>query len=351
MLPWIPDPSALSRPRSNEASTWIQYAPCVPLDSRAGRRYLDPMPLLLFVLMLSLLTACERTEPPGAHAGDGTEVDSPGASYGRKLLFLSGSEAEPTAMLFRFTVATESDHVRRSARAWLGRDGGWSDLLEIAWDGPPMRDAWRLVPHGPLRVVADDGGDVEALVHHDDERGFRLLPAAAVTEWSPTELSHFRVRSADLLIGEDPLGGILLDVQAGSLTPAEQTTTTAFLTDGRDLFLVVAAGPGSRSPAWLRLGFREEGFENVVLTPDAEDSTLVYLSEPREQLLGELRLTQSEPTATMIDADSAPALDEAPDPERPGTEPDIAVPLTANGWIEAHGERRPVYGIVQHVQE
>lgn len=305
------------------------------------------MRVLFFITILSLLVACDRGETPGAFAGNESEADRPGASYGRKMFFLAGSEVEPTALLFRFTVATASDGVRRSARAWLGRDGDWSNLLEADWEGPSMRDAWRLVPHGPLRIVADDGGDVEALIHHDEERGFRLEPASAVVDWSPTELSHFRVRSADLLIGDEPLGGVLLDVQAGSLTETELTTTTAFLTDGRDLHLVVASGPDGRTPAWLRLGFREEALEDVGLVPDSEDESLIHLNEPNGQLVGELRFSGTE--LAVLSSDATPPVegsDEVIDDASRDT-----VLLTTSGWVEVRGERRPVYGVVQHAPE
>lgn len=308
--------------------------------------YLVSMRLLVLTLLLGLLVACERSDPRDAHAVDDSEVDHAGASYGRDLLFLAGSGVEPTAMVFRYTAVTESDHVRRSARAWLGRNGRWSDLLEADWRGPAMRQAWRIVPHGPLRVIADAGGDLEALVHRDEERTFRLMPASAVTEWSPTELSHFRVRIADLLLENEPLGGVLLDVQAGSLTPGDPATMTAFLTDGRDLYLVVAAGPDNRSPAWLRLGFREEGWEGVGFENDEEDAALIHFGEPQGQLFGELRLTGTELPVGAESPDSV-ALDSA---EEGGVQQTIVL-QTTNGWVEVHGERRPVYGVVQQVRE
>lgn len=295
---------------------------------------------LLLVLVLGLLAACDRSDPPGARQAGEPEPQPIGATYGRDLLFLAGLEAEPMAALFRFSMVTEPNHVRRGARAWLGRNGAWSELLEpTSWRGEPMRDPWRLIPHGPLRIIADASGDLEALVHRGAEREFRLSPSTPVTEWSPTEHSHFRVRQADLVLDEDPLGGILLDVQVGSLTRGELLTTTAFLTDGRDLYLVVASGPDGRSPAWIRLGLREEGWENVGFLDDEEDEAVLHLSEPQGQLLGELRVTGRQLTISGAD------------PANGGSDNGESVLLAANGWVEVHGERRPVYGIVRRDHE
>lgn len=291
------------------------------------------MPTFALILLLGLLAACDRAEKPAAttDGAAGAEATLYPASYSRRLVFLAGGEGAPVAAIFDFTTQTEPKAVHRTARAWLGRSDGWDPLLEAAWGGEPMREPWRLVPHGPLRLVVGDGDEIEALVHRAEPDSFRLIPAAARGDWSPNPAAQLLLRGADLTVRGERFTGILLESQVGAPPQAGSTAVEAFVTDGADQHLVVAAGPGGSPIAWLRQGEETLTWEAVSLAAPASGSAPAWLlEEPLGTLHGEFR-TVGEGLAFAPQVDSLA-----------GTENLHLI----RGWIRVRGQRRPVFGVV-----
>src|SRR5690554_2305322 len=112
----------------------------------------------IILLVLLLLVACDRSERPGSAATNSRSGrEGTAATYDRSFLLLSLRADTPVAAALEFTAVEGPTVIRRTAGAWLARDRTWMELLEQAWETEPMREPWRLVPHGPLRLVVGEG--------------------------------------------------------------------------------------------------------------------------------------------------------------------------------------------------
>ena len=276
------------------------------------------------ILILGLFAACgDGTGLGGAGGGARASKRVAEASYGRHLVFVSGSAEAPRAAVFDFAILLASDSIYRTARVWLGQPEGWTRLFDSEWSDAPMREPWRLVPHGPLRLVVDDAGEIDALLLRTDSL-LRLSTMPPRGEWSPTEALRFRVRQAGLDIGGEALAGVLLDVHAGAEGAMEGAPGKLFVTDGSGLLLVVSDADGS--PAWLRSGAREETFDSVSVAPlDSVGADGWRIDAPGGGLSGEIVIVGTPLGAT-------------------GTSSGIGL---VRGWLEVRGERRDIFGVAR----
>ncbi|HEX7051588.1 MAG TPA: hypothetical protein VF188_15380 [Longimicrobiales bacterium] len=287
------------------------------------------------LLVFGCLAACGRASDPRATA-NGSEADRPATSYDRQLVFVSDSARPPVAAVFHFTAAGGADSVPRTARAWLERDSAWTPVLGMTWTGAPMREPWRLVPHGSLRLVVGDGDELEALVYRAPD-GFRLRPSPIIADWSPTATARFRLREAEFLLPGDRFAGMLLDIQTLTVEPDSGALNEAFLTDGNELHLVIATPEASAesSPAvraWLRLRGGEETWDAVSLARDSARAAW-RLTEPGRSLSGMFHTLGRE-------------LVLAPEPTAPQDSAAVRIHVVT-GWVELRGERHDVIGVVR----
>lgn len=152
---------------------------------------------------------------------DGTRLDpsgrtseTPRAEYTREMIFVAG-DATAGAVL-EFATTEYAAEVRRSARAWAEDGSGWTPLFDLSWQGPPLRNAWRLVPHGPLRIRVGLDDDVEALLVRDGEETLAALETGDfVTEWSPATSAQMVIREATLTLDGNAVAGWLVDARFG----------------------------------------------------------------------------------------------------------------------------------------
>lgn len=283
------------------------------------------MRTIIPILVVGLLAACGDVRVPGG-GGGGASRRVAEASYGRHFVFVSGSADAPRAAVFDFVTLLASDSVHRSARVWVGDPAGWTRLHDSEWSDAPMREPWRLVPHGPLRLVVDDAGEVDALLLRTNEQ-LSLTTMPPRGEWSPTEALSFRVRQAGLDIGGEALAGVVLDVHAGVEGAMAEVPGRLFMTDGSGLLLVVAET--GASPAWLRDGAREETFDSVTVAPLEGGVVGWRIAAPSGGLAGEVVVVGTPLAAT--DRGEGIGL--------------------VRGWIEVRGERRDVFGVARRGRE
>lgn len=305
------------------------------------------MRTILIILLAVFVYACDRADGPrpAARSG-GSDGGGLAASYERNFLLLSRQENSPVVAVLDFSAVEAPESVRRSAAAWLLRDGGWQRLIELEWDDEPIREPWRLVPHADLRVLVGDGGEIEALVHRADSTGFRLLPSPAVTEWSTGDAAQFWLRRGELRLDDRSIMGVLLDLQTGAPVEQRGRTEVAFLTDGQSSHLVLVAGGDGRTSARLFSDSEEHVWEDVSLVPldmrptevadqvataDTRTDEGWRIQDAKGGLKGELRPT-GEPLVTERSAEGF------------GT-------FVVDGWIEARGQRRPIFGVVRRELE
>lgn len=346
------------------------------------------MPFLLLLLSVCLLVSCDRVGSNGVPAADPDDAmeERSAATYERRFLFLATEPEPPLALVYDFIVEAERTGLERTVRGWLGRNGGWASIVDEAWEMEWVREPWRLLPSGPLRLIVGEGDNVEAIVYRGEEEEARLAFGTVLNAWSPHPGGQLRIQRAQLRVGEDAYIGTLLDTHfvyelLAELTPANSpmggTTEEAdgmngadatpagavdapahaagraltfdqvFVTDGRETFLVASSSDETVPFVWLYDGGVEETWEGV---------DLVWL-EPREAEGDVADAAAEVPTGWRLETTPASLQGEFHSlgheltllPGDPGV-PELRGLYVIRGWIELHGERRQVAGIVVHGQ-
>lgn len=299
----------------------------------------------------------DRTEPVAQEPTD----FGPTAAYERRLIFVGPGQRLPTAAIVDFVSLSDSVGLRRGVRVRVADGDEWSRLLDLGWEGDPMREPWTLVPHGPLRLVAGDAGDLAAVVFRGDVE-MRLEPGAPLAEYSVDRGTHLVLRQGRLSLGADLVHGLLLDAQLGrrldpavsrdgpaedaletdaegDATPSARPGAEALLLDNAGYYLVFATSTSGQI-GWshhdghdvVRRGARlvaaswQEAGDNVQV-PNAW-----RIAGPGE-LTGEL-------VAELVDGVE---IGRAAEVERLGY-------AIVSGWVDDGDVRREVFGIVRHAR-
>jgi hypothetical protein len=271
------------------------------------------------LLLLLALTACRGDEAaPDGGRRDG--APGPGAEYARHLYFLSEPRPDPVFAIFDFSVADRGGRLERTAVAWIRSGGAWTPLLRMEWEMERMREPWRLVPHGPVRILVADDGELAALAVSGPEE-VRLSAEAPGARWLLARGFDARVRPASLRFGRAPLAGTLLDLHLpGAGAPAEVVLAGD---DGLALLL-----PGGGAAGWLLDGPEEAHLDGLRLERIGADGE----ASSWRLMIGDLPFGELE--------------------RLPGTGAADAPPLhPVRGWIEVAGERREVVGVLREPAE
>lgn len=178
---------------------------------------------LLLALPLIAAVACDDVPQWGARSEPAAQAPAdfgPTAAYERRLVFLGPGQRLPTAAIMDFVALSDSVGLRRGVRVRVADGAEWTALMDAGWEMEPLREPWTLVPHGPLRLVASDDGDLSAIVYRGDVE-VRLEPGSSLAEYSADRGTHLVLRQARLSVGGDLVHGLLLDAQLGRrLDPA-----------------------------------------------------------------------------------------------------------------------------------
>ena len=355
-------------------------------------------PILPLLIILCALAACEEGAPWRADAAEEEVVDrdvfGPTAAYDRRLIVLGPGEELPTGAIFDFAALSDSSVVERGIRGRLIDGAEWVPLMDSVWEMDSMREPWRLVPLGPLRLIVGDAGELDALVF-DGEQMVRLETGSVIAEYSPDAGTQLVLRQGQLRLGDEPIQGILLDAQlaraitrpraqasgaaqrsgagqapgaAGSdsvpadsaeesiaPTPAPDTAdadstrtgpfpgsragTEALLLDNSGYYAVFAAS-AEGDMAWLHTGGRDDVRPAARLQPTAWEDlpggarvpSSWRITSPDGVLSGELQAEAADHTALDgVGGTGAMAY------------------VVVSGYVEDRGVRRNVYGLVRHV--
>lgn len=297
-------------------------------------------------------------EPGSADAGkDGDLPERPVAGpYRRDLLFLAPSPS-PLAAAVHSSVRPLGNRTARALSAWTLRDGRWTSLAADEWQAAPVRQPWRLLPHGDVRLVVADGGELEWLVFGRGGSGPRLRPGGVVAEWSQGAGERVVLRRGELRTGQGSSAGTVLDVEAGSAGVGP-------LPGGARAFFVDSAGG-----AYALVELPEVGAEGLVFSAGEAGPWEAVALEPAPgavlgwrlrtaegELVGELRSdepAEAPATAPPARAGGGPApqpgggaAGAGPETDRPPGVTPLRPPRLVRGWVRTEGGRREVVGLV-----
>jgi hypothetical protein len=319
------------------------------------------MRIMILFLMAGLITACGRGDAPEANTRGA--AGGPSATYARRMVFVGGGEAAPAIVVFEHSALAGPAAVERNAGIWRKLGDDWTPLLDLRWIDLPIREPWRLVPHGPFRIMVNDAGEVEAIRGRGEAGGFLLTRLGHFGEWSQDDPPLYRINHGEWSQGSDTIAGLLVDIHPGA-SPADAPASPALmelvLTDGAEFHFVASVPAGTPSATaggiWLQRGERLETMEGVLAIRDTIPGELSWRIEARGgELYGELRPTgaplalSDDGTTTLRPATNtrqalstkASGIDGGE-----GSRPAESVMVRAvAGWIEVRGDRRPVFGI------
>jgi hypothetical protein len=283
----------------------------------------------------------------------------PTAAYERRLIFLGPGQRLPSAAIVDFVAVSDSLGLRRGVRARLADGSDWSRLMDAGWEMDRMREPWRLVPHGPLRLVVGDAGDLGAVIFRADTE-IRLEPGAALAELSPEPGLQLVLRQGRLALGAELVSGVLLDAQLGRsldaapprrartatgqnaafpATPAARAGAEGLLV-GEGGFYAVFAGSGDGHFAWLRQGQNDDVRRGARLVAVGWELDADGFRVPNAwEVVGPDDLTGE------FSAEAVDGVDVSDATELEGLGYAIV-----SGWILDRGVHRDVYGLVRHVR-
>lgn len=308
--------------------------------------------------------ACENGIPVGRDAARSVQEPldlGPTAAYERRLIFLGPGQRLPSAAIVDFVAVSDSVGLRRGIRARLADGSDWSRLMDAGWEMERMREPWRLVPHGPLRLVVGDAGELGALVFRADPE-IRMEPGTTLATLSPDASMQLLLRQGRLALGPDLVHGVVLDAQMGRsldpavsrdgrsgggevraphdrATPAARPGAEALLLGDAGFHLVFASGADGPF-AWLRHGQQDDVRRGARLAAVGWELDGDGFRVPNAwEVLGPSDLT-GELVAEAVDGVD---ISDAPDVEGLGY-------AIVSGWILDRGVHRDVYGLIRHVR-
>jgi hypothetical protein len=159
--------------------------------------------------------------------------------------------------------SVEPGGVERRARGWLLRAGEWEPVLDERWQTPPTDAPWRILPHGPLRLIVGTDDALERMAYAEGERRLEIGLGASLAEWSGGGSEVFQLADGTLTLGEGTTTGLVLDMARVRPTARGAAGDWLLLVSGDSLQLVLhtplAGGGGAESSwrGWARLDFRE----------------------------------------------------------------------------------------------
>jgi hypothetical protein len=193
------------------------------LDKRTAAgpgKILDPtVPLIRTgIVILCLLLACGPPEEPPT----GTEASEPDSlgpirnfqarSYERHIVFLTFQGDSTLLVPWSFSAQTRPDGVDREVRGWLARSDTWDPFLSEEWGGAPNAAPWRILPHGPVRLVVGLGDALETILFQEGGRNLEVSLGELLVEWSGQRAQTYRVHEGTIILSDQTVEGHVLDL-------------------------------------------------------------------------------------------------------------------------------------------
>ncbi len=331
------------------------------LDQRIGAgpgTILDPT-LSLFrdglLAILFLLAACgPGSEVPGESPLEGEETPAPtrnfhGRSYERNLVFLTAQGDSTLIVPWFFTARTRAGGVDRKVRGWLARSDIWDPFMADAWESPPTRVPWRILPRGPTRLVVGLGDALEKVVFQEGPRHLEVLLGNLLAEWTGPRAQTFRVQEGAARLSDRTVDGFVLDMSRAWTAEDEPPGDWGFLISGDSLQVVLeetrsgGSEEGGDFSLWGRIEFMDRQWDRIRLV--WSERRAFETARRDVPMSWEIRHGGQEVSGSL--ATSAPFL-EAGEGEGPVLPVDALFQVA--GTLTLEGRAYPVRGLLRHLQ-
>jgi hypothetical protein len=207
-----------------------------------------PVPRLPLLTALALLAAACGDTPkpvPGEPTTANPEVDptdpAPRRGYERAVVFVSVTGDSLMVVPWVVEAETGPGGVDRSARGWLARGGSWEAFLDTAWTSPESREPWKVLPHGPFRILVGEGDRLDRIYYDDGNRRLEVSLEEPVVEWTGNRGGSFHVLEGGLVLGDRRVPGRVLDVSQGIRVSEGRLGDWLYLVSGDSVAAVIQA--------------------------------------------------------------------------------------------------------------
>jgi hypothetical protein len=307
--------------------------------------------------LLTLLATCTGEPPAEVPAGStGAPADAPDSppaadgtlrTYERNVVLLSLDADSLLAVAWLFTAQPDSTSVARAARAFVLHDVTWETVFEDAWEGPVIREPWRVLPHGGLRVLVGLGDILDRIVLEGPDTHAELVLGDVLSEWSGPRGGTYHLLEGQVVLGDRKVDGLGLDM-ARSWTEDDRHGDWAFLVSG-DSLQVVLHSPTLRPPGsgawrgWARLDFRQ--LQWPVLTMQWPDLRAFEQARRDVPVAWGVLAPDGEVTVELSAAGAHLETDEGEGAQLP-----VRGLFGVVGTLSFEGGLYPVRGLLRHVQ-
>jgi len=330
------------------------------LDKRVGAgegSILDPtIPLIRTAsLLLFLLLGCAPGEefPPGegVQGEDASQANRnfQGRSYERHIVFLTFRGDSTLLVPWSFSARTGPDGVDREVRGWLARSETWDPFLTDRWEAPPSSAPWRILPHGPVRLMVGLEDALETILFQEGGRNLEVNLGELLVEWSGQRAQTFRVHEGTVVLSDQTVEGHILDMTRAWADGDSPPGDWGVLLSGDTLQVVLenlaqeSGQEGGDYSLRARIEFLTRQWQGVRLTWSE-----VRAYEPARRdvpMRWEVQSPEGDLEGSLVAV--APFL-EAAEGEGPMLPVDALFEVT--GTLTLGGEEFPVRGLIRHSQ-
>ena len=169
--------------------------------------------------LLAVATACEpatHLPPPEDMAStlDSTadHRNFQARSYERHIVFLTFQGDSTLVVPLAFSAHTRPEGVDRDMKGWLARGLTWDPFLAETWSGPSNAAPWRILPHGPVRLVVGQGDALESVLFQEGGRNLEVSIGELLVEWSGQRAQTYRFHESTIVLADQTVEGHLFDL-------------------------------------------------------------------------------------------------------------------------------------------
>ena len=154
-------------------------------------------------------------------------------------MFLTFQGDSTLLVPWSFSAQTRPDGVDREVRGWLARSDTWDPFLNDGWGTPPTSAPWRILPHGPVRLVVGLGDALETILFQEGGRNLEVNLGELLVEWSGQRAQTFRVHEGTIVLSDRTVEGHVLDMSRGWAASDDPPGDWGILLSGDSLQVVL----------------------------------------------------------------------------------------------------------------
>lgn len=284
----------------------------------------------------------EPVETAPVESLDTASTPTGGRAYRRGFVFFSG---DSVVVSWVADARSQPGGVVRRYRGWLHRGGTWDAFADAGWQSPPAREPWRMVPHGPVRLIVSEGGGLDRLVFQEPPRRLELRPGQTETEWAGPQGQVIRLGQARVSLSDRELRGTLADLSRSWSLDEEQPGDWMFLVSGDTLQAVMEQRVvGAPYHVWIQGARAEVEWPTV----DVAWADTAAFEPARREVPARWLISTS-------DGDLTGELEVVSSDLEPGVGSGPVLPVDGLFMVRGTltwGDRRPVevYGVIRHQQ-